>query len=173
MSDVAARHLFTRLFTEYEQDLYRFVFTLVANRADADDLIQETLADLWEHFEEYDRGRPFLPWAYQFAYRKVLMLRRKQSTHRRFFSAVVLQALAQERPAELERIQDRRQALDECLRRLPEPERRIILLRYSGDAEMQTLARDSGQSPDALYKRLQRIRSKLFDCIRHKVFPPI
>ena len=42
-----ARSRFTALVTSYSEDLYRFGYWLAGDRADADDLVQETLARAW------------------------------------------------------------------------------------------------------------------------------
>ena len=51
----------------------------MSNRADADDIIQETLKALWEKFDDYDPERPFLSWANRFVYCQVQMHRLKQA----------------------------------------------------------------------------------------------
>ena len=73
---------FTDLFVQNERSLYGYVFSLVANHADTDDIVQRTLIQLWENFEKYDSERPFLPWAFRFAYRQVLMHRRSEKARR-------------------------------------------------------------------------------------------
>jgi hypothetical protein len=50
---------FSDLFTEAEPMLYRFAFSLCANRSDADDVLQDAMASLWRRFDENDPKRPF------------------------------------------------------------------------------------------------------------------
>lgn len=69
---------FTDQFVQNERALYGYVFSMVANHADTDDIVQSTLIQLWENFEKYNPERPFLPWAFRFAYRQVLMHPRPQ-----------------------------------------------------------------------------------------------
>ena len=59
---------FMMQFARHEHDLFRYVLTLLPNWNDAQDVMQETAAALWQKFDQYDPGRPFLPWACQFAY---------------------------------------------------------------------------------------------------------
>lgn len=110
--------LFTELYIAHEQRLYGFVFSLLHSRNDADDVIQETMTQLWEHFDEYDRSRSFFPWASRFAYRKVLMHRRRESSRRIYLSEEVLNSLAHDYPENADWEESRRRALKSCLAKL-------------------------------------------------------
>lgn len=164
MDDEKSRR-FVMLFARHERDLYRYVLTLLTTPADAEDVTQEAAAALWQHFEEYDPDRPFLPWACRFAYHQVLNFRRKRSAHRRLFSDAVVEALAAEWPAVAATADARREALDHCLGKLPDRDRELVRLRYASDEDVAALADRTGQTPNALYKTLQRIRRVLLDCV--------
>ncbi|MFO0824331.1 MAG: sigma-70 family RNA polymerase sigma factor [Gemmataceae bacterium] len=146
------------------RDLYRYVLTLLPSPADAEDVVQEAAA-LWQNFESFDPERPFLPWACRFAYHQVLNFRRRQKTHRRMFSEAAVEALAAEWPAYADGADTRREALDGCLGKLVSADRDLIRLRYASDQDLAVLAKRTGQTPNALYKSLQRIRKSLMDCV--------
>jgi RNA polymerase sigma-70 factor (ECF subfamily) len=149
---------FVMLFARHERDLYRYVLTLLPSPADAEDVVQEAATALWQNFESFDPDRPFLPWACRFAYHQVLNFRRRQKTHRRLFSGAVVEAHADGADARCE-------ALDRCLGKLPPADRDLVRLRYASDEEVGALAGRTGQTPNALYKSLQRIRKGLLDCV--------
>jgi RNA polymerase sigma-70 factor (ECF subfamily) len=158
---------FTRHFAACERAMHAFAYSLIPNRADADDLIQDTLVALWEHFDDYDPDRPFLPWANRFVYRQVQMYRRSQSTRAKyFFSNETIERLAEDAPASLERDQAMSLALEKCLARLSETQRELIKQRYLARESLQEVAERTGRTPNTLYKTLQRIREKLHLCVR-------
>ncbi len=66
------------LLTEHQQALFRYAFSLLPSEADARDVMQETSLALMRKFSQYDATKPFLPWAYRFAYLQVLKHRQKQ-----------------------------------------------------------------------------------------------
>ena len=152
-------------FARHEHDLFRYVLTLLPNWNDAQDVMQETAAALWQKFDQYDPGRPFLPWACQFAYHQVLNFRSRQKTRRRMFSAAVVESLAVEWPEHSRAISAQREALDTCLGKLREADRQLLQHRYGEQTEIADLATQSGQTPNALYKSLQRIRRMLLECV--------
>ena len=164
--DTGRRVQFTRHFAECEPNLQAFAYSLVPNRADAEDVIQETLAALWKHFDEYDPDRPFLPWANRFVYRQVQMHRRKQATRAKyFFSDETVEKLAAEDPASTDRDQAMTRALERCLLKLSASNRELVEHRYLSKGSLQDLAQESGHSANALYKKLQRVRELLHQCV--------
>ncbi|MCY2974318.1 MAG: hypothetical protein NTW52_06580 [Planctomycetota bacterium] len=60
-----------RLLTQHHQALLRYVYALVGNAEDANDILQETSVALFQKLDQFDESRPFLPWAYRFAYFEV------------------------------------------------------------------------------------------------------
>ena len=167
----AERHAqFTRQFAECERAMQAFAFSLVPNRADADDIIQETLKALWEKFDEYDPVRPFLPWANRFVYRQVQMHRRKQAIRQKYvFTAETFEQLASDEPVSLERDRTMGAALEKCLQKLSSKNRELIEQRYLTKGSLQDYAEETGRSANALYKTLQRIRESLHGCISRRL----
>ena len=55
--------LFTDLLHESRSRLYGYIYALVQNQADAEDLFQETTLCLWQKFEEFEQGTDFGRWA--------------------------------------------------------------------------------------------------------------
>ena len=161
---------FTRHFAECERAIFAFAYSLIPNRADAEDVVQETLTSLWEHFDDYDPERPFLPWANRFVYRKVQMHRRKQTSRAKyFFSDETLEQLAGDESFSLERDQAMGAALEKCLGKLSSKNRELVEQRYLAKGALQEFAAQTGRTSNALYKTLQRIRESLHRCITQRL----
>lgn len=166
---MASPDQFTSLYTKHERQLYRFIASMLGQPADAEDLLQETAKKLWREFENYDAERPFMPWACTIARYEVLSFGKRQKVKRKYFSDEVIEALAEEwREAEAER-DLRALALEQCVEALPSNDRRLLADRYSAESSLKELAERTGQTPNALYKTLQRIREALFDCVTRKL----
>ncbi len=67
------------LLTQHQDALFRYIYSLVTREADARDILQETSVALFRKWDQYDTARPFLPWAYRFAYFQVQKLREKSA----------------------------------------------------------------------------------------------
>src|SRR5215218_100140 len=70
--DPAKNKPFLRLFLQNQRRLYAYILTLLPNRADADDVLQETSLVMWDKFDPADPPTDFLAWARRVAYHKVL-----------------------------------------------------------------------------------------------------
>ena len=161
---------FTRHFAECERAIWAFAYSLIPNRSDADDVVQETLTSLWKHFDDYDPERPFLPWANRFVYRQVQMHRRKQASRAKyFFSSETLDQLAGDEATSLERDQAMDAALDKCLQKLSPKNRELVEQRYLVKGALKEFAPQAGRTSNALYKMLQRIRASLHQCITQRL----
>ena len=65
--------------------------------------------------------------------------------------------------------QDRRQALGECLRALPDKSRQMLSLRYEQELPLKDVAAKAGHSCDAVIKALVRLRQALGVCVEKKL----
>jgi RNA polymerase sigma-70 factor, ECF subfamily len=161
---------FATLYARHHVDLLRYVLTLVPDRAQADDIVQETARVLWQKAAAYDPAQPFLPWARKFAYFEVLKFRRREGLKRRYFSDTLVETLADERASRDEFLEGRRHALDDCLARLDESSRQLVRDRYAGGpGSVANIAAQRGATPNAISLALHRIRLRLLDCIGHSL----
>jgi RNA polymerase sigma-70 factor, ECF subfamily len=159
---------FTRVFTVNQRAIYLYIRSLVANTADVDELWQETNLVLWQRFADYQPGTNFLAWARRIAYNKVLNYR----TRRRGllqFSDDFLEKLAEASERVCDQHAVRLDALKQCAKKLPPPDRELIELRYGPDATCQSVAQSLGRSIRSVYKAVTRIRAQLLECIRREM----
>jgi RNA polymerase sigma-70 factor (ECF subfamily) len=160
---------FVKLLVQHQNELLRFIAPMVGSVTDAQDVLQDTALALWKKFEQYDQEQPFLPWAKQFAKYEVLMYHRRRQRYT-FLSETLIEALAN-RQTEQETVSvQRRRALADCISRLREADRLLLKQRYAEKGTtIQQVAALSGQTANALYKTLQRIRRQLYVCVDRKM----
>ena len=63
---------FVALFLAHQARIYAFIVTLLGNRSDADDVLQETGITLFQKFSTFQPGTDFLAWACRVAKNKVM-----------------------------------------------------------------------------------------------------
>lgn len=156
---------FVQLFAKCQRGIQAYIWTLVPNRADSDDLMQETGVALWRKWPEFDPQRDFFCWACGIAFIEVLRYRRKTATQRLWFSEELMETLAVEFIDESESYDLRSAALQACLEKLDERDRRIIEARYRDGATVQAVAEELRRPVSTLYKMVARIRDRLYMCI--------
>ena len=163
--------LFLRLFLQNERRLYAYIFTLVHNQTDSDDLLQETSLVLWDKFDALHPPDDFAAWACRIAYFKILDFSKKRQRSRVFFGQALLERLAEtaiEQSAALE-LDERRDALAGCVEKLSARDRELLGWRFSEGGSTRAAAAQAGKRVDAVYKSLARIRRALFDCVTRTI----
>ncbi|MEX2214868.1 MAG: sigma-70 family RNA polymerase sigma factor [Phycisphaeraceae bacterium] len=156
---------FVRLYARHEQAIHRYVYGLLPNADDAQEVMQETAVALWRRFDTYDQNLPFAPWACGFARLEVLKHYRNRKGLPCPLSEEVIERLASQYDGELDDLNRRRQALDDCLRKLPPKDSSLVRIRYETNTTIREMAQRDGASEHTLYKALERIRRALFDCV--------
>lgn len=170
-NDPAARdETYLRLLAEHERALSTYVFSLVNSRADAADILQECKLALWRMFDRFEPGTNFLAWARTVALHQILNYRRAakrrpDSPHEREF----IEAVAAEIDRRADDLDRRSEVLRQCLQKLPERHRSIVVWRYYDECEVETIAAKSDRSVLAVYRLLSRIRETLNDCISRQL----
>ena len=156
---------FMRLLLTHERAVLRFILTLLPSLADARDVLQETAVALWAKRAEYDPAREFLPWACGFARMKVRELWRKQPRWEAFADEDLVELIEARRGALRPELSDREARLQDCVEKLPPPQRAVLAGYYLEGDTVETLAERDGKTVDAIYKLLQRVRRALLDCV--------
>jgi RNA polymerase sigma-70 factor (ECF subfamily) len=165
----ANTELLVRLLSRYQDDLFRYIFSLLPHEEDARDVLQETSVALFRKFAEYDPGKPFLAWAYRFAYLEVLKQRERGQRRARHLSRDVLERLAREREQYEPVLAERLQALERCLEELAPADQQLIRQRYDGKVGTEELARRLGASRRTFFREMERIRRLLLACVSRRL----
>lgn len=155
------------LMTRYQRRIFSYIYTLVPNRYDAEDLLQETSVVICEKFHEFEEGTDFVAWACQIAYWRVRYARQKYARSKVIFDQEVLDAVAHTAATMTREVDARHEALARCLQKLYPRDREFVLTRYEPGSGVEEAARRSGRSLPAAYKALTRIRKLLSDCVTH------
>ena len=159
---------FMTLYIKYEPKIRSYVQRLVFHTKDAEDVMQSTAMVLWKKHENYDSEYPFLPWAYKFAYNEIRNYYRKNEKKKLFLDQDCLEQLADTSSKYSSELDNIKSYLDECLYKLENEDRRLIEYRYCEDGQINELAKKRNTTANALSKNLQKIRQKLFLCVRLK-----
>src|SRR5436190_5477136 len=162
---------FLRHFLSSESSLRGYILTHVRDFEVAEDLLQQSALVLWQKFDQYDPGRPFLAWALGVARLEILNAARRRPGRSLIESdldgLVVGEYLRLESELPL-----RRQLLRLCLKHLPESMTEAVRLRYEQGSSLDQIAARLGKSLAAIKVTLHRARISLQDCVRMKASTP-
>jgi RNA polymerase sigma-70 factor (ECF subfamily) len=168
-NETDSRKRLMALMTRHQRQIFAYIYTLVPNRYDAEDLLQETSLVICEKFDTFKDGTDFVAWACQIAYWRIRYSRQKFARSKVVFDQTVVDAVAQTAVTLIEELDDRHEALSKCLRRLPTRDRELVLTRYEPGNGVEEAAHRSGRSLEAAYKALARLRKLLLDCVTNEL----
>jgi RNA polymerase sigma-70 factor (ECF subfamily) len=158
------------VFQEHYRQIFGYVYALLRNYTDAEDVVQQTSLALWKKFDEYQPGSNFFAWACNVARREALMFLRHQRRYRAHFSEAfqlrLAAAMAGVRP---QVVNGRAQALEDCVQALPQNQRDLLLQCFGGTKSVATVAEEAGRTTFSIYSSLRNIRNKLLDCVNRSV----
>jgi RNA polymerase sigma-70 factor, ECF subfamily len=160
---------FAELLRAHHTQLFGYLYSLVHNADDADDLYQEASLVLWSKFSEYREGTSFFAWATTTARYKVLNFLRIRK--RRWHFTAELEAKLSNAFEELDAglLEARLESLEECKESLVEADRCLLDVCYGSDLSFRKTAEQLGRSPKSVYRALDRVRDMLMKCIEGRL----
>ena len=158
---------FVELLIQHQRMLYGYIFSLIPNAADSEDLLQDTNLTLWKKRREYEPGTNFMAWACQIAFFNVKNFVKIKGRSRVFFNDSLLDKMSemQLERAEINTIHST--MLVFCLEKLSASSQELLKLCYDDGHSMKDIAGQLGRPVGSIYSSLSQIRLKLWKCIKH------
>ncbi len=156
----------------HQVQIFSYIYSLVRNFDDSDDLFQQTSLAMWNKYDQFDPSRSFVAWACGVARFEVANFLRSRSRQRLYFSDdLSLLLIDAQESLEQERIEERREVLAGCLKKLRQGDQELIEACYGEESRVPEVAREWGRSSQSIHNSLKRIRRALFDCVRRSLEP--
>jgi RNA polymerase sigma-70 factor (ECF subfamily) len=160
---------FVRLLSTYEPVIRSFLRTLLPSFEDVDQVMPEVALVAWRKFDQLHDHDAFPRWACVIARYEVMTYRRNKARDRIVLDPDVVAKLADEAADDLTLHSQQMNALEHCLKKLPEDRRELILACYTPKKSMRDIALEANRSENSLYQLLRRIRLELQDCIEKTI----
>lgn len=167
MQPPARQTLFAELLRTNQSRLLGYIYSLLRDTNDADDLFQQSALILWNKFDQYDTARSFFSWACGVARLEVANFIRSRS-RKKLYLTDSLNLLLIESYNEMPQVEldERRDALSHCMQKLRERDRQILLACYGEEEGVTRVAERMGRSSQSLHNSLKRLRQALYECVR-------
>ncbi|MCM2371253.1 sigma-70 family RNA polymerase sigma factor [Aporhodopirellula aestuarii] len=156
---------FIQLLTESQRMLFQYIHSLIPHRNDADEVLQETNLVLWREYHQFQQGTNFRAWACTVALNQVRAFTSKRRAKRPFFDTDTMMLISERQQKKSAYFESRLDALERCVKKLPQRKRMFVEKRYRIGFTIETIAKEMGSSVDAAYKMLRRIRDDLHTCV--------
>lgn len=163
---------FVSLLTQNQAVLFGFLRTILANAADAEDVLQETNIALWNNVSSFESGTNFYAFATRIAYNKAIdHIRRRKKLGGLVFDSDLMERLTKHMLEDQAHAADtsRQSALETCINRLPPSDLDLIQRRYFQKQTIRDLVAATGKTETNLQYHFGRIRNLLKGCIESKL----
>jgi RNA polymerase sigma-70 factor (ECF subfamily) len=167
---------FTHHWSRTQLSVRAFLTSFLSDRSSVDDCIQEVALLAWKKGPRgHAENEPFLAFCLACARRiGMAQVRKKYRSGRYLLSTETLASLgdtvATMEQQEMRDAEARISSLQSCLDSLEPGPRKLLELRYSSKdhTALQKEAKSTGKSMDAIYKKLERLRTLLRECVVRK-----
>ena len=157
---------FFDLYGQCQMRILSFLYVMVHNENDAEDLLQDTAATMLEKYGTFQKGTNFTAWGITIAKNKALNFLRSSAKSRPRFSDDVYNRIVELEVKEGDTVSDRAIALDRCLKKLESADLEILKMRYYKELSMKKIAEILGRSKTGIYHTMARIHNLLAVCIK-------
>lgn len=149
-----------------DKSIYAYILSLVRNTSDADDIMQETLAVMWRKFSNFTAGMDFVAWGMTIARYQILSFYKKRKNSKIRFSENLTELIEQEVENGIDEMDDRLNALKNCVRKLSERQRNLLKMRYEKGYSIKNIAAYISKSTSAAFYSLSKVHKLLLECVR-------
>ena len=155
---------FEILIKKYLKDVYSFTYHFSNNKAEAEDITQETFVKVWKNIKKFDGERSFKTWVFSIAKNTAIDYFRKkknvpfsfldnEETGTEFADTVRDETPLQDELSDLSMMKDK---LGVAIKSLPEIYKNIIFLRYTEDLTFEEISEVYGESINTVKSRYRR-----------------
>lgn len=160
---------FSELITRHQSELYGYIFAIVRNWGDADDLYQTVCLVLWSKFDSFRPNSSFFAWARQTARITVSnFLSHKKLPS--YISEDLLEDIADSvAKSHLDETELYLATLEHCRTKLDVADQDLLQLHYADDLGSRQIADRLQRSQSSVCNSLNRIRIWLLECIQKEL----
>jgi RNA polymerase sigma-70 factor, ECF subfamily len=166
MNEQERHDLFAELITRHQGQLYGYIYSVVRNWEDTDDIYQSVCLVLWCKFESFQPGSSFFAWARQIAKNKVgdfVRQKRSPTIVAEELMNILVESEAGPCDADAETYLI---ALRQCRNRLSAEDEELLQLCYVEELSTVEIAARLQRLRQSVGRSLSRIRRWLLECIQ-------
>jgi len=165
--------LLSRLWSDAQPVVAAMVAGAVVDFQHSEDLVSEVAETVVMKFDEYDRSRPFTPWALGITRNMILRYYERRAGDRLvFFDDGVLSAMAVAHEQVAGESAERLAAMRKCLAEIKGKTRRVMEMRYLHGLKPAAIAHSLDMTTNAVWVMLHRGRDAVAKCIGRTLMTP-
>ncbi len=165
---------FGQLVEKYQAFVFTIVIRMVKNREEAEEVAQDTFIKAYQSLDKFRGDSKFSSWLYSIAYRKALdaLRKNKKNSNLELIEDVTEgDCSVIENGLSFLESEERKEAIQNCIMKLPEQEAAIITLFYFEEQSIKEIAVITALSEENIKVKLYRSRKKMFTLLKQYILP--
>jgi len=159
---------FEILYRKYEKPLFSYVYKMLNNREDSEEVFQKTWIKVVEKLKYYNEKGKFSSWLFSIAHNCTIDLLRKTSRKKENLSVDEIDfkiSAKGKNPEDIYVIKEKKNKLKSIIEYLPEEQRETVIMRVYGDLSFKEIAKIQKVSLNTVLGRMhyavKRIKKEL------------
>jgi RNA polymerase sigma-70 factor (ECF subfamily) len=169
------REAYTELFARYQKKLFTYIYHLVGNREETEDILQNVFSKTYKNIEHFDVERKFSSWIYRIAHNEAVnYLKRKSkrytvswddiSTSKDKLDSASNEELPEDRIGHQEIVKE----IDKALEKIPKKYQEILTMRYFQEYSYEEMAKILGKPVNTVGTLINRAKKKLLEVVKEE-----
>ena len=156
---------FGELYDRHVVRVYRHIYYMVGNAAEAEDLTAQTFLRAWEAIERYQvRGAPFVSWLLRIAHNLGVSYLRSKRESSQLHDGIIDDKMRRDPDSAFQQTAEE-ELVREAILRLRDEQRQVIILRFIEDLDYREVAEIIGKSVAAIrviqHRALNALRKQM------------
>lgn len=167
-----SQEAYEELLSRYQKRLFAYIFHLVGNRDEAEDILQNVFSKMYKNIGDFDTSRKFSSWVYRIAHNESInFLKRKNkrymvswediNTNKDKLDTASNDELPEEKWEHLEIVRE----VDKALEKLPEKYKQVLTLRYFQEYSYEDIGRILKKPVNTIGTLINRAKKKLLEVV--------
>ena len=170
------REAYVELFARYQKKLFAYIYHLVGNREETEDILQNVFSKTYKNIEHFDTSRKFSSWIYRIAHNEsVNFLKRKSKRYTVSWDDIATSkdklesASNEELPEDKLEHQEIVREIDRALEKIPVKYKEILTMRYFQEYSYEEIGKILDKPVNTVGTLINRAKKKLLEVVREDV----
>jgi RNA polymerase sigma-70 factor (ECF subfamily) len=170
------REAYKELFARYQKKLFTYIYHLVGNKEETEDILQNVFSKTYKNIEHFDITRKFSSWIYRIAHNEsVNFLKRKSKRYTVSWEDITTSkdkldsASGEELPDDMMSHQEIVKEIDAAMAKLPLKYQEVLKLRYFQEYSYEEMGKILDKPLNTVGTLINRAKKKLLEVVQDEL----
>jgi RNA polymerase sigma-70 factor (ECF subfamily) len=171
------REVYRELFDRYQKKIFTYIFHLVGNKDETEDILQNVFTKTYNSIEHFDTSRKFSSWIYRIAHNEAVnYLKRKSKRHTVSWEDITTNkdrldtGTNEEKPEDKWLHNEIDREIDQALEKIPPKYQKVLKMRYFEELSYEEIGVILKKPVNTVGTLINRAKKKLLEIVKKDGF---